>query len=174
MKKLILLALTPFMAMSCSDDDVNNVPIDGTWKLTYIKLEGDGFDQNKDGKISKNYIDEVPCMGNSVLTFNGNNAVFTMGDNGNGQSRTANDNTPSTCPMKTPEKTTYAVNNNSVEFTYTSLENQPGTILKRTFKRSGKKLIATLDYEGGSYIPGSGEYGDSNFYSHATFEFTKQ
>lgn len=173
MKKLTLLALTAFMALSCSDDDVNNVSIDGTWKLTYIKLQGDGFDQNKDGKISKNYIDEDPCMGNSVLNFQENNAIFTMGDNGNGMSRIMYDNTPSPCPMKTPENTTYTVNNDSVEFIYAS-QNQPGIILKRTFQRSGNKLIATLDYTGGEYIPGSGEYGDTNFYAYATFEFTKQ
>lgn len=37
MKKITLLALVAALFISCSDDDTNNVSIDGTWELTYVK-----------------------------------------------------------------------------------------------------------------------------------------
>lgn len=175
MKKITLLFAAAVMALSCSDDDTP-VSLDGTWKLTNINLNREGYDLNKDGIVSENFIEEFPCLGESTLSFSENDtAVFTIGDRGDGQSRTAMDTPTPPCPMKTPETVTYTSTGNSVEFTYTSISSLPGAKLKRTFIRSGNKLTATLDFEGTEeYIPGSGEYADANFYSYATFEFTKQ
>lgn len=173
MKKIALLFALAAMALSCSDDDNTPVSLDGTWKLTYLNTH---IINPNLPDASENYIDTVPCMGNSTLSFGKNNtAIFIMGDNNDGMNRTAQD-TPPNCLMKAPENVTYSINDNSVEFIYTSIEASPGATIKRTFSRSGNKLIVTIDPEGNEqYIPGSGEYGDSNnTYSYATFEFTKQ
>lgn len=177
MKKITLLFAAAIVALSCSDDDKNNtVTIDGTWKLTYIKLGVAGSDLNGDGKVSANFIEEVPCLGSSVLNFtDATTAVFTMGDSGDGRSRVITTKTdPVICPMKTPETVGFVVNPSSVEFTYTSITNTPGAQGKRTFRRAGNMLISKMDVDDEMYIPGSGEYGDANFYTDATFEFTKQ
>lgn len=173
MKKFTFLFAAAVMALSCSDDDNAPVSLEGTWKLTYLNTHT--IDPNNQ-QNTENYIDVVPCMGNSTLIFGEENtAVFTMGNNNDGMNRTTQE-TPVDCPMKTPEDVTYTINNNSVEFIYTSTLASPGATLKRTFTRSGNKLIVTIDPEGQEqYIPGSGEYGDgNNTYSYATFEFTKQ
>lgn len=178
MKKITLLFIAAILTLACSDDDrYSTITIDGTWKLTNIKLGIPGSDLNGDGKISANFVEESPCLGNSVLSFtDATTAVFTMGDSGDGPSRViTTKNDPVICAMKAPETVSFIVNPNSVEFTYISTIASPGTQLKRTFIRANNKLIAKMSIQDTEmYIPGSGEYGNTNFYTDATFEFTKQ
>lgn len=176
MKKITLLFMAAALALSCWDDDNAPVSLDGTWKLTNINLNRERYDLNNDGVISENFIEESSCLGESTLSFTETGtAIFSIADRGDGQSRTAMDTPTPPCLMKTPETVTYTSNVNSIEFTYTSISSLPGGELKRTFIRSGNKLTTTLDFDGTEeYIPGSGEYADANFYSYATFEFTKQ
>lgn len=175
MKKITLLFAAAVMALSCSDDDNAPVSLDGTWKLTNINLNREGYDLNKDGVVSENFIEEFPCMGESTLNFKDeSNADFIMSGISDGQSRTAMD-TPFPCPMKTPENVTYTINGNTVEFTYTTQTIHIGTKIKRKFMRSGNKITATMIMDGSDiYIPGSGEIADTYTYANATFEFTKQ
>ena len=159
MKQLTLLALAAALFISCSDDDTNNVSIDGTWKLTYVNMPGEPVDGNGDGIASENYVDETSCMDNTSIVFgNDDTATFTP-----------------TCisESQSPEAVTYEIMGDHIEFSY-HVQLVPGFIKKQKFKRSGNKLTATFVGNSNDYVPGEGEFGDTSFFAGATFTYTKQ
>lgn len=159
MKQITLLALAAALFISCSDDDTNNVPIDGTWELTYVKMPGEPVDMNDDGIASDNAMDETNCMNSNSIIFGENNtATFGL-----------------TCLSEAegPETVTYEVSGNYVEFSY-HVQLVPGFIKKTKYKRSGNKLIATFAGDSSDYVPGEGEFGDISLFYGATFTYTKQ
>lgn len=159
MKQITLLALVAALFISCSDDDTNNVSIDGTWELTYVKMPGEPQDMNDDGIASENAMEETNCMnGNSIVFGENNTATFGL-----------------TCFSEAdgPETVTYEVYGDYVEFSY-HVQLAPGFIKKQKFKRSGNKLIATFVGDSNDYVPGEGEFGDISHFYGATFTYTKQ
>lgn len=162
MKKITLLALAALTAFACSDDDSsNNAPLDGTWKLTYIDLNRPPQDYNGDGTASENYLDEIDCTAVSKIVFGtGNTAVF-----------------PVHCLSEDPyedEQVTFETSGNNVTFTYIFTE--LGVVEKTTYRRQGNTLTATYNFDGDyyPYIPGLGQYGDTNIMWYATFIYTKE
>jgi hypothetical protein len=162
MKKITLLLAAAVMALSCSDDDNAPVSLNGTWKLTNTTL---GFtlehaDVNQDGVVSENFVDESPCLGEATIIFSDNgSALFSP-----------------TCFSNEylPQTLTYTTSGNNVTFVYNSAET-PEVQRKVTFKRTGNTLTATFSYEDNSYIPGDGDYGDTNsILWDAIVTYTKQ
>lgn len=78
MKKLVTLILVAAFFVSCSsDDDDNQIAIEGTWKMTAFKTQN-AYDLNGDGIISNDIMGQTNCFQNETLIFNSNNTGANM------------------------------------------------------------------------------------------------
>ena len=75
MKKLFYpVILSVLFLVSCSNEDIDDDPLLGTWTLSEWNIT-DGFDINNDGIVSTNLLSEIECSYNETLLFEPNNIV---------------------------------------------------------------------------------------------------